>query len=181
MSDARFNVVFQGQVVAGANPETVQANFARLFRIEDPAKLAAYFSGRRVVLKKDADQAAAMKLRATLKQAGVLCELESLAAEPVVAEPPPVAAPDTASAAPEQADDDGEREMVGTIRVGGEGFAGPFRVDPVGTTLDQEPPEQNIVVPDVGSIQLAPPGSDMGQIKNDKPPVTPDISHLELI
>ena len=34
MSDARFNVVFSGQLVRGADPATVKANLGRVFKME---------------------------------------------------------------------------------------------------------------------------------------------------
>lgn len=194
MSEARFNVVFAGEIVAGADPAKVRENLAAAFRM-DMAKVEALFSGKRVVVKKDADQATAMKFRAVMKQAGAQADLEKVgepAAEPAPA-PSPAPAP-TARAAPAPAPapafaapasepapvSGGSLETVGTIRTGGTGFSGPFAVAPTGSDLAVERDLPPPMVPDVSHLSVAPAGADMGQKKEEKPPVTPDISHLKI-
>lgn len=199
MSDARFNLVFNGELVAGASPDAVKQNLAKLFKL-DPARVEAMFSGKPVVLKKDADQATAMKFRAVLRQAGAQVRMEPVGAveevsaapappvEPAAAEsstavsaspsPAPAAAP-AAATAPVSAPA-GNMDMVGTIRTGGTGFSGEFDVAPPGAdiadTVEAPPP----VVPDVSGISLAPAGSDMGQLKPKVEEKVPDISHLSI-
>ena len=74
----------------------------------------------------------------------------------------------------------GSLETVGTIRMAGTGFSGPFEVAPAGADMADKQEGPPPVVPDVSHFSVAPPGSDMGQKKDDKPPVTPDISHLSI-
>lgn len=190
MSDARFNVVFAGEIVAGADPAKVRENLAAAFRM-DMAKVEALFSGKRVVVKKDADQATAMKFRAVMKQAGAQADLEKVgepAAEPAPAPSPapapaaqaaPAPAPAAAPGAPAPVSG-GSLETVGTIRTGGTGFSGPFAVAPTGSDLAVERDLPPPMVPDVSHLSVAPAGADMGQKKEEKPPVTPDISHLKI-
>jgi pyruvate/2-oxoglutarate dehydrogenase complex dihydrolipoamide acyltransferase (E2) component len=198
MSEARFNVVFAGETVAGADPARVRENLAAAFKM-DVSKVEALFSGKRVVVKKDADQATAMKFRAVMKQAGALCDLERIGDEPAAAAPvaapaaapapapapapaapaEPVARPAAEAAAPAPVKG-GSLETVGTIRMGGTGFSGPFEVAPTGAELADKRDGPPPIVPDVSHFSVAPPGSDMGQKKDDKPPVTPDISHLSI-
>ena len=190
MSEARFNVVFAGEIVAGADPAKVRENLAAAFRM-DMAKVEALFSGKRVVVKKDADQATAMKFRAVMKQAGAQADLEKVG-EPAAAAAPapnptpapaaqaaPVPAPAAAPGAPVPVSG-GSLETVGTIRTGGTGFSGPFAVAPTGSDLAVERDLPPPMVPDVSHLSVAPAGADMGQKKEDKPPVTPDISHLKI-
>lgn len=103
-----FNVVFAGEIVAGADLSTVKANVGRLFKVDD-AMLGKLFSGQRVALKKNVDQAVAMKMRAAMKQAGAIVHLvavdpaattEASAARPAPAVPSPAAAPVAAAAKP---------------------------------------------------------------------------------
>jgi hypothetical protein len=181
MSEARFNVVFAGEIVAGADPAKVRENLAAAFRM-DAAKVETLFSGKRVAVKKDADQATAMKLRAVMKQAGALADLEKVA-EPESAAPPPAPQPTAAPVAPVSqpaAVSGGSLETVGTIRTGGTGFSGPFAVAPTGADLAVERHLPPPVVPDVSHLTVAPAGADMGQKKEEKPPVNPDISHLKI-
>ncbi len=192
MSEARFNVVFAGEVVGGADPARVRENLAAAFKM-DISKVESLFSGKRVVVKKDADQATAMKFRAVMKQAGAVCDLERIGEEapaaaaetaapapaPAQAAPAPVPAARPAVEAP-AAVKGGSLETVGTIRMGGTGFSGPFEVAPTGAELADKHEGPPPIVPDVSHFSVAPPGSDMGQKKEEKPPVTPDISHLSI-
>lgn len=98
-----FNVVFSGQLAAGADPAAVRANVAKLFKVND-AMLDKLFSGQRIAVKKACDQATAMKLRASLKQAGALAQMERcddqgkpLAASAPSPAPAPVTTPAAAS------------------------------------------------------------------------------------
>ena len=177
MSEARFNVVFAGEMVAGADPAKVRENLAAAFKM-DVGKVEALFSGKRGVVKKGADQATAMKFRAVRKQAGALCYLERVGEEAAApAEPAASPAPAEETPAPVKG---GSLETVGTIRMGGTGFSGPFEVAPTGTELADKHEGPPPIVPDVSHFSVAPPGSDMGQKKDEKPPVTPDISHLSI-
>lgn len=199
MSDTRYNLVFSGQVVGGADPTTVKQNLAKLFKI-DAARVEALFSGKPTVLKKDADQAAAMKFRAALRQAGAQCQMVAVgddgAAVPSVASAAPVstkasfaqpaeesAAQSASSSEPKQASSASaseDMEMVGTIRTGGAGFSGEFDVAPVGADIGEEKDGPAPFVPDVSDISLAPTGSDMGELKKEQVIKVPDISHLSI-
>ena len=188
MSEVRFNVVFAGEIVAGADPARVRENLAAAFKM-DAARVEGLFSGKRVVVKKDADQATAMKFRAVMKQAGAVCDLERIGDEAPVPAPAPAPAPVAAApkaAAPavfsteKPAVAGGSLETVGTIRTGGTGFSGPFGVAPAGADLADKHEAPPPIVPDVSHMSVAPAGSDMGQKKEDKKPVVPDISHLSI-
>lgn len=189
--DARYHIVFEGQLVGGAAREAVEANLGKLFRMP-PEKVAGLFSGKRVILKRDADQATAMKFRAALKQAGALCQLVPVGEEAAVpsasaTEPPRPSTPapaaslaSTPTAPGNDSHDDGDREMVGTIRTGGAGFSGPFDVAPVGTDMAQERGEAAAPAPDISHLSMAPAGADLEELKPKQAPVNPDISHLSL-
>jgi len=185
MADTRFHIVFAGQLVKGSDLATVKANLGKIFKM-DAARVEKLFSGQPVVLKKDADQATAMKFRAVLKQAGAECELRPVA-DPVQSSSTPSAPapePGAASPAPESQEPSeqtsGDLETVGTIRTGGTGFSGAFSVAEVGAEMDNSdkapPPPQ----PDVSHLSMAQAGEVLGQKKEEKTPVSPDISHLSL-
>ncbi len=189
MSEARFHVVFAGQLVKGADPATVKANLGRLFKM-DAAKVEKLFAGQPVVLKKDADQATAMKFRAALKQAGAECVLKPLeSVEETVAAAEPSApgagsAPATPAVAPagkaEVEQNSGDLETVGTIRTGGTGFSGPYSVADVGEDMDNSEHAPPPPAPDVSHLSMAGVGEDLGQKKKDEEVKVPDISHLSL-
>ncbi|MCK5884994.1 MAG: hypothetical protein KAG70_00665 [Alcanivorax sp.] len=180
MADARFHIVFTGQLVKGSDLATVKANLGKIFKM-DAARVEKLFSGQPVVLKKDADQATAMKFRAVLKQAGAECELRPVA-DPV--QPPSAPEPRAASPAPESQEQSeqtsGDLETVGTIRTGGTGFSGAFSVAEVGAEMDNSDKAAPPPAPDVSHLSMAQAGEVLGQKKEEKPPVSPDISHLSL-
>lgn len=94
-----FNVVFAGELVGRADPATVRANVGKLFGASE-AVLDKLFSGQPVAIKKGIDRAAAMQLRARMKQAGAETRLvqvdeqgRPLAAIPAAAAPATLAGP----------------------------------------------------------------------------------------
>jgi len=180
MSDMRYNIVFNGDLVPGSDPATVKQNLARLFKL-DAARVEAMFGGKPVVLKKDADQATAMKFRAVLKQAGAQCRMEPLGdVEEVQAAPVPPAPVAEPATAPSPSAPTGPMDMVGTIRTGGTGFSGEFDVAPAGADMAEQVEGPPPVVPDVSALSMAPVGTDMGQLKKDEAVAVPDISHLSV-
>ena len=60
MSEQLFEVAFAGQITDGANLDEVKARVGKMFNADD-AKLAQLFSGKRIVIKKNVDQAPAAK------------------------------------------------------------------------------------------------------------------------
>jgi len=182
MADARFHIIFTGQLVKGSDLATVKSNLGKIFKM-DAARVEKLFSGQPVVLKKDADQATAMKFRAVLKQAGAECELRPVA-EPAQASAASVPESRAASPAPDSREptepSSGELETVGTIRTGGTGFSGAFSVAEVGAEMDNREKVAPPPAPDVDHLTMAQPGEVLGQKKTEEMPVAPDISHLSL-
>ncbi|MBF1801474.1 hypothetical protein [Alloalcanivorax profundimaris] len=189
--DNRFQVVLTGDLLGGADPERVTANLARLFKMPE-AKARQLLGGGPRVVKKDADEATARKFQVALRQAGAHCELKPV--NPPAAAPEPAARPATFEArAPagggsnvepspvgSAGQDGADLETVGTIRTGGAGFTGAFKVAPVGTDLDPGGRPEPAPAPDVSHLSMAEPGADLETLKRDEPPVAPDISHLSL-
>lgn len=193
MEQPLFDIVFHGQLVAGSDRETVKQNLMQLFKI-DEARVAGMLSGKAVTLKRNADQATMMRFRAALKQAGALCEVVPLSAgediqltaaatpvEPASQAPmsPPSQAAQVASQQHETTSS-GDREMVGTIRTGGEGFSDEFAVAPLGADMADKKDELGVMVPDISHLSMAPVGSDMGQKPREAAPPPPDVSSLSL-
>ncbi|MBQ25464.1 hypothetical protein [Alcanivorax sp.] len=191
MSDARFHIVFSGKLVGGADLATVKSNLGRLFKM-DSARVEKLFSGQPVVIKKDADQATAMKFRALMKQAGAECEIRPVSgggqarapAQPAAA-PSAVPAPATESSASAESTSLGEQnsgdlETVGTIRTGGTGFSGAFSVADVGEDMNNSEHAPAPPAPDVSHLSMAAAGEDLGQRTQAPPPAQPDISYLSL-
>lgn len=196
-----FNVVFAGEIVAGADPSTVKANVGRLFRVDD-AMLGKLFSGQRVALKKNVDQAVAMKMRAAMKQAGAVVHLvvvdpAATTDAPVVTRPaapaattPPPPVPMTmaqriAALNARQDDSDAAARAAATAADTAAGGGSPMKMLPTGARLSDESREPEPAAPDVSGISMARPGADL--VKEEElvllrpaPVPLPDLAAIKL-
>jgi hypothetical protein len=185
---ARYEIAFSAQLVPGAQLESVKANVAKLFQA-DEQRLALLFSGRRIVIKSNLDEAGAEKYRATLERAGALVEVVNLELQQDVEEielaaPPQDFAP-VATATPVAS----AEQAVGRLQVVPrdeymaaftEVDAPDFGIAPLGDDLQDDKPEPQAPALDLSQFSLAPTGSDMGEVKKAPSGPPPDISHLKL-
>lgn len=258
-----FNVVFAGELVGRADPAAVRANVGKLFGASE-AVLDKLFSGQPVALKKGVDRAAAMQLRARMKQAGAETRLVQVDAQglPVAAAGAaplsPAAASVTAAEVPARPDAGapaaqaspapaagsmaarlaalaGEQAAAPATAAVAPAGSGDWGIKPVGTRLSDPLPSPppapdvsalslaavsgNLVSPeelphpapvqvDISGLSMAPPNTDvlrdderplvvpvqvdlsgmsmaevgapLDEIREDKPLLNPDISHLKL-
>jgi hypothetical protein len=176
---SRFEIAFSGQLLPGAAPDQVRANLARLFQA-DEQRIALLFSGRRVVIKSDLDEAGAEKYRSTLERAGALAEVRALDAEaPVAAQAQAQVQASAAVATPTR----GGGKVVPRdeyMAAFADVEAPDFDIAPVGVDLQEARPEPVAPALDLSGISLAPVGSDMGEIPRDAGGPPPDTSHLKL-
>lgn len=94
MSSDTYAIVFKGDVVEGHQPAAVQAQLAKLLKL-DPAKAKALFSGKQIVLKKTADKAEAARYGKALKKTGADVNIRVIKAKPAAAPEPETATVDT--------------------------------------------------------------------------------------
>ena len=174
-----YEIVFSGQLVPGAQRERVEANLAKLFQA-DAQRIALLFSGRRLVLKNNLDQAAAEKYRSTLERAGALAEMVDMQVdmEEVELAPPPDSPGfyDQPQAKHRLQVVPRDVYMAAFLEVD----APDFSIADLGSALQE--PKAPVPAPrlDLSQMSLAPVGADMDQIK--KPPArpAPDTSHIKL-
>lgn len=79
MAKGSYQIVFSGKTFEHADLDMVKNNLGNVFSLS-AERIEKLFSGQRLVLKKDIDQATAERYKATLQRAGALCEIEDLAA-----------------------------------------------------------------------------------------------------
>ena len=200
MSDQLFEVSFSGAVRDGADPAQVRANVGKMFNADED-KLDQLFSGKRIVIKKNIDQATAAKYQTALNRAGAECEVRPMgggAEAPGAPAATAAASSDSAAESParpaEQAAEPVSREYE--TRYDGE-VAPPPQTDPLGITGDQiedlavtiapvgselkdgyaEPEEPQI---DISGFDIAPVGSDLSESKKRSDPPPPDTSGITL-
>lgn len=200
-----YEIVFFGQLVPGAQVDRVKANLTKLFQA-DAQRIATLFSGRRLVLKNNLDQASAEKYRAALERAGAHADMVEMAGQ----SPAPVA-----TKAPVQHADEVEVEEVelapppdepswtrrpmpmppsaaklvkAQVKPRDVYMAAFVDVDAPDYTLsdlgrDVQDPKAMPEPPriDLSGLSLAPEGSDMGQQVEDEQVLVPDVSHLKLV
>ena len=190
MSDQLFEVAFSGQISEGANLEEVKARVGKMFNADD-AKLAQLFSGNRIVIKKNIDQATAAKYKTALNRAGAECEISSLGGEAAAAQPAaatPAAAEPAAKSAPisTEYETSYDGEVAPPPRTDPLGISGDqiedlaVSIAPVGSELQdayEEPEEPDI---DITGFDIAPVGSDLSEAKKEQEPPPPDTSGITL-
>ncbi|WP_437881795.1 hypothetical protein [Pseudomonas sp. LRF_L74] len=182
-----YEIAFAGELVPGAQPELVKANLAKLFQA-DAQRMALLFSGRKIVIKSNLDEATAEKYRSTLARAGAIAIVQALEAvvEEIELAPPPAApAPVVTAVAAVVPDSVGfkplkvaprDEYMAAFIDV----EAPDFGVAPIGVDLQDARPAAQPPAVDFSQFSLAPVGSDMGQATSNAQAVAPDTSHLSL-
>ena len=185
----RYEIAFSGQLVEGAPLASVQANLARLFQA-DAQRIAQLFSGRRVVIKNNLDEAGAEKYRLTLERAGAVVEVLAMLVEEVeLASPPPASAPVAAVPAVPAVAAVASAASPGRLHVAprdeymaafADVDAPDFGIAPVGVDLQDAKPEAPAPAVDLSQFSLAPAGSDMGQAKAAPAVPPPDTSYLSL-
>lgn len=196
MSDELFEVAFSGQINEGADLEQVKAKVGAMFKA-DATKLAHLFSGKRMVIKKNIDQATANKYKSALNNAGAVCEVKSLSEEPV--KQAVEAKPAQASPTPEPTKPEAKKpeQRPATVTASGDVPAAPktdplgigagdiaeltAALAPVGSDMQDETREVAEPSLDLTGLDMAPAGSDLGQVKKDDAPPPPDTNGLSLV
>lgn len=189
MSEELYEVAFSGAILEGADIEQVKAKVGAMFKA-DAAKLAHLFSGKRVVIKKNIDQATANKYKTALMNAGADCEVKSLS--------------ETVSSAPldNPLDKPQEKPAVEPAKSTGNTFSGDVaaapQTDPLGISADDiedlnvniaplgsdmQDEIKEVTAPDldVSGLDMAEPGSDLGEIKKADAPPPPNTDGMTLL
>ncbi len=79
----QYQVVLNGQLVAGMDKATASANFAQLFKISEE-KATQMLASFPVTVKSNVDETTAQKFKAAIEKAGFLCDLLLVDAEPLI-------------------------------------------------------------------------------------------------
>jgi Tfp pilus assembly protein PilE len=88
MDDKKYRVVFTGRIEAGADLGQVKQSLAKSLKI-DPSATDRLFSGKPMIVKKDADLQSCERLQQAFKRSGALCEIEEQGRKPEKAAVPP--------------------------------------------------------------------------------------------
>ncbi len=190
MSDQLFEVAFSGQISEGANLEEVKARVGKMFNA-DEAKLAQLFSGKRIVIKKNIDQATAAKYKTALNRAGAECEIsspggEAAAVRPAAATPAPAEPAAESAPVSTEYETSYDGEVAPPPRTDPLGISGDqiedlaVTIAPVGSELQDEYKESEEPDIDLTGFDIAPVGSDLSEAKKEPDPPPPDTSGITL-
>jgi len=188
MSDELFEVAFSGQINEGADLEQVKAKVGAMFKA-DATKLAHLFSGKRMVIKKNIDQATANKYKSALNNAGAVCEVKSLSEAPVKqavevkpAQASPAPTKPEARPAAAVSGDIPAAPQTDPLGIGADDISElTAAIAPVGSDMQDEIKEVAEPALDLSGLDIAPAGSDLGQVKKDDAPPPPDTNGLSLV
>lgn len=183
-----FEIVFQGQVKAGVPAEQARARLGQLFQVGEQ-QLDILFSGRRVVIKQGLDAQAAEKYRQAIDRAGAVCLVESMGGEPpATPEPAAESAPVPTSIASEPAPARSHAASGSRVVPRDEYMAAfsnveapDFGIAPLGSDMQDEYTDHTPLPLDLSALSLAPAGSDLEQLKDQREPVRPSTDHLKLV
>lgn len=174
-----FEIAFQGQVRPGVTLEQAKARIGQLFQVGDE-QLQVLFSGRRVVIKQGLDEAAADKYKQAIERAGAICIVDTMGQESAPATVAPAAADSSAVGSGSGQSGSAVRPRDAYMAAFSEVEAPDFDIAPVGADMQDEYEEFVALPVDLSALSLAPPGSDLEQLRPDVKPVTPNIDHLKL-
>lgn len=74
MTERRFDIVFDGNIIDGTNLPDVKSNLQSLFKLDDK-EIARLFSGQPVIIKKNLDRQTASQYQKAITQAGAKIQL----------------------------------------------------------------------------------------------------------
>lgn len=187
MTDELFEIAFSGQIIEGADLQSVKQHIGVIFKA-DEARLQQLFSGRRVVIKREADQAIVTRYQAAFKKAGAICEVRPISqadtSKPTTqssgSNPPGSEDQPYQSKYPES--DLVPQALLSTpLGVDADGIQ-PLDADmaPVGSPMQHhiiDTPEPSY---DLSGLEVAAVGSTLSSAKAKEPPPLPDTSGLSL-
>lgn len=182
MSD-RFRLVFRGEVLEGQHPAVVRKRLGQAASFDD-TQLDKLFSGKPVVIKREAGSEDAARLQALFRKAGARLRVVPLDDNGAGEAPAAAAGEDEAGATPGwEVLPPGSDLLRGEERRRLEPVAvdATFTVAEVGADLSPaRPPQDPAVDLDSVSFEVAPPGTDLLDARPAQPAAPPDVSHLRL-
>ena len=199
MANQLFEVAFSGKISDGSNLNEVKAKVGKMFNADD-AKIAQLFSGRRIVIKKNIDQAIAAKYKTALNRAGAECEVKpmgrvdaapasvpemSTQSAPTAGPAATVASTGSAASIEYESSYDGEVEpppQTDPLGITGDDIEDlPATLAPVGSELQDEYSAIEEPQFDTAAFDIAPVGSDLSDAEKKPDPAPPNVPDLNLV
>ncbi|CRI65759.1 conserved hypothetical protein [Thiocapsa sp. KS1] len=169
MAEERFDLSYKGDLAPGADPASVRERLTAVFKL-NAAGAERLFTGRPVIVKRNADAVAAARFTEVFEQAGAILTVTPLTTESESEAPDtvPASAPDRIPP-PQQVSGDRASGAATLSLAAQDGFL-------------EEPRTVNIAAFDTGGLNLV-TGRDWSLADCEPPPTPipmPDIGHLSL-
>ena len=170
MSDALYNIVFQGKIQADFDLQQVKDNLGKLFSAGED-KIDMMFSGKPIAIKKSVDQATALKYLQAMKKSGAIAHTYTLEGKVIDLTQPQQKAQDEKETAPNPAEP-----------------ASKNTSDTLFDTLTVAPPGEQLIPTqtfveaqfNTEGMSMAPVGSDVTDREPPPPPYQADLSNLSM-
>lgn len=182
----RYNVYFEGQIVAGHTVGSVREKLAKLFNADQPT-LDKLFSGRLQLIKRGCDAATAQKFKAAMERAGAVPVIrsEEPAAEPAAAPARPMTSAERIAALAAAPDETRFRKSPPAAPLATAEEADPqtggIALSPAGTEVLRADERATPIIREVDTSALAVDNA-AARLSDipPAPPAAPDTSHLSM-
>jgi hypothetical protein len=175
MSSQRFDILFAGKILPGADPAEVRRQLKTIFKIGDEAA-DRLFSGTPVMVKRGADEATAERFREVFREAGALVRVTAAGG----IEPPSAGAEAALEPTPEPAPEAAPSPTAGRSMPD----TSHLQLAPPDDDSPLEPPvvADRLAWIDVSHLSLLGGDWTLADCEPPLPPIAlPDISHLALV
>jgi hypothetical protein len=153
---AEYQVLFEGKLTGERPLDEVKRNLAALFKMK-AEQVDALFTGKPVVIKRDIDQATALKYQTAFKKAGAICTVASDTAEasapPVAAKPKPATVSTGGTANPK--DRGGRMAGKDIVNIAVPQNLSGLSMAQAGAILENLPVDQNVKIPDTAGLSFS--------------------------
>ena len=148
---ADYQILFEGKLTGERPLDEVKRNLAVLFKMK-AEQVDALFTGKPVVIKRDIDQATALKYQAAFKKAGAVCTVDSETPPPAATKPKPA----TSTGGTTNPKDRGGR-MAGKdiVNIAVPQNLSGLSLAQAGTVLENLPVDQNVKIPDTKGLSFS--------------------------
>lgn len=178
---AYYQVIFEGKLTGECPLDEVKRNLAALFKMKTE-QVDALFSGKPVVIKRDIDQATALKYQAAFKKAGAECAITADTAENTAqrSQAKPAASAPNSGASANPGDRGGRMAGKDIVNIAIPQNLSGLSLAETGAVLESLPSNQNAKIPDTSGLSFS--RDDAALLAQPKKAVEPkvDISGLAL-
>ncbi|MDE1463962.1 hypothetical protein [Spartinivicinus poritis] len=178
----RYELVFHGELISGFTETAAKQNVAKLFKANEQ-QIAIFFSGKRVVIKNQLDQATGEKYLQALKKAGLNCQLTEMGASDSAASSRPTShakqpPPAQAQQPPKPAEPSDQASQAESSEASVD--APEWSIAPTGSLMKEPSKTAPPPPPDTSELSIAPMKGYIVEPSKKTPPPAPDTSHLSV-